>query len=72
MLRAIAKKEDVKVERDDIMKRVSQEAYMSGQPTEKFIKELTKDRARMAELESNILFNKALDIVVAASVEKQG
>ena len=72
VLRAIAKKEDVKVERDDIMKRVSQEAYMSGQPTEKFIKELTKDRARMAELESNILFNKALDIVVAASVEKQG
>lgn len=71
VLRAIAKKEDVKVERDDIMKRVSQEAYMSGQPTEKFIKELTKDRARMAELESNILFNKALDIVVAASVEKQ-
>lgn len=53
------------------MKRVSQEAYMSGQPADKFIKELTKDRARMAELESNILFNKALDIVVAASVEKQ-
>ncbi len=71
LLRAIAKKEDVKVERDDIMKRVSQEAYMSGQPADKFIKELTKDRARMAELESNILFNKALDIVVAASVEKQ-
>ncbi len=71
VLRAIAKKEDIKVERDDIMKRVSQEAYMSGQPADKFIKELTKDRARMAELESNILFNKALDIVVAASVEKQ-
>lgn len=71
VLRAIAKKEDIKIERDDIMKRVSQEAYMSGQPADKFIKELTKDRARMAELESNILFNKALDIVVAASVEKQ-
>lgn len=71
VLRAIAKKEDIKIERDDIMKRISQEANMSGQPAEKFIKELTKDRARMAELESNILFNKALDLVVAASVEKQ-
>lgn len=71
VLRAIAKKEDIKIERDDIMKRISQEAYMSGQPADKFIKELTKDRARMAELESNILFNKALDLVVAASVEKQ-
>ena len=71
ILNAIAKKEGVKVEQEDISKRISQEAYMSGQPVEKFVKELTKDQARVAELQQNILFNKALDVVVAASVEKQ-
>jgi len=70
ILDAIAKKEDVKVEQADITARISQEAYMSGQPVEKFVKELTKDRARMMELQRNIRFNKALDIVVAAAVEK--
>lgn len=71
LLSAIAKKEGVKVEQDDINKRISQEAYMSGQPVEKFVKELTKDQSRLMELQQNILFNKALDIVVEASVEKQ-
>jgi len=70
ILDAIAKKEDVKVEQADITARISQEAYMSGQPVEKFVKELTKDRARMMELQRNIRFNKALDVVVAAAVEK--
>lgn len=71
ILNAIAEKEGVKVERDDINKRISQEAYMSGQPVEKFVKELTKDQTRLMELQRNILFNKALDVVVAASVEKE-
>lgn len=71
LLNAIAKKEGVKVEQDDINKRISQEAYMSGQPVEKFVKELTKDQTRLMELQRNILFNKALDVVVAASVEKE-
>lgn len=70
VLDAVAKKEGVKVEQSDIGARVSQEAYMSGQPVEKFVKNLTKDRARMMEIQRNILFNKALDIVVAATVEK--
>lgn len=71
ILNAIAKKEGVKVEQDDINRRISQEAYMSGQPIEKFVKELTKDQTRLMELQRNILFNKALDVVVAASVEKE-
>lgn len=70
ILDAIAKKEGVKVEQEDISRRISQEAYMSGRPVEKFVKELTKDRVRMMELQNNIRFNKALDVVVAAAVEK--
>ena len=70
ILDAIAKKEGVKVEQEDISRRISQEAYMSGRPIEKFVKELTKDRVRMMELQNNIRFNKALDVVVAAAVEK--
>lgn len=70
ILDAIAKKEGVKLEQDDINKRISQEAYMSGQPVEKFVKELSKDQSRLMELQRNIRFNKALDIVVEASVEK--
>lgn len=71
ILDAIAKKEGVKVEQNDISARIAQEAYMNGQPVEKFVKELTKEQTRLMELQRNILFNKALDVVVAASVEKE-
>lgn len=66
ILDAIAKKEGVKIEQEDIL----QVASVSGQPIEKFVNGLTKDDARREELVSNIRFNKALDVVVAASVEK--
>lgn len=70
ILNAIAKVEDVKVEQSDITTRIQQEAYMSGMPTEKFVKELTKDRSRLMEMQANIRYNKALDIVVNAAVAK--
>lgn len=70
ILNAIAKAEDVKVEQEDITTRIQQEAYMSGMPTEKFVKELAKDRSRIMELQANIRYNKALDIVVNAAVAK--
>lgn len=70
ILNAIAKVEDVKVEQADITARIQQEAYMSGMPAEKFVKELTKDRSRIMELQANIRYNKALDVVVNAAVAK--
>ena len=70
LLNAIAKAENVKVEQGDITTRIQQEAYMSGMPTEKFVKELTKDRSRLMEMQANLLCNKALDLVVAAAVTK--
>lgn len=70
LLNAIAKAEDVKVEQDDITTRIQQEAYMSGMPADKFVKELSKDRSRIMEMQANIRYNKALDIVVNASVAK--
>lgn len=70
ILNAIAKAEDVKVEQSDITTRIQQEAYMSGMPAEKFVKELTKDRSRLMEMQANIRYNKALDVVVNAAVAK--
>ena len=70
ILNAIAKAENIKVEQSDITTRIQQEAYMSGMPTEKFVKELTKDRSRLMEMQANIRYNKALDVVVNASVAK--
>lgn len=70
ILTAIAKAEGVKVEQNDIASRIQQEAYMSGMPAEKFAKELSKDRSRLMEMQANLLCNKALDVVVAASVAK--
>lgn len=70
ILDAIAKKENVKAEDDDVRSRVALEAQRNGQPIEKFVKELSKDGTRLADLRRNIVLNKALDIVVAAVVEK--
>lgn len=70
VLDAIAKKENVSATDEDVRRRVSQEAVRSGQPIEKFVKDLAKDSGRMLELRRNIVFNKALDLVVAAAVEK--
>lgn len=70
ILDAIAKKENVKAEDADVRSRVALEAQRSGQPIEKFVKELSKDGARLADLRRNIVFNKALDVVVAAVAEK--
>lgn len=70
ILSAIAKAENVKVEQEDITTRIQQEAYMSGMPAEKFVKGLSKDRARLMEMQANIRYNKALDLVVNASVAK--
>lgn len=67
ILNAIAKAEAVKVEQADITNRIQQEAYMSGVPAEKFVKELTKDRERLMEMQQNIRYNKALDLVVDAA-----
>ena len=67
ILNAIAKAENVKVEQADITSRIQQEAYMSGMPVEKFVKELTKDKTRLMEMQQNIRYNKALDIAVESA-----
>ncbi len=69
ILNAIAKAEGVKVEDADITNRIRQEAYISGMEPDKFAKELTKNRSRIIEMQANIRYNKALDIVVNAAKE---
>ncbi len=66
ILNAIAKAENVKVEEADITNRIRQEAYFSGMEPDKFAKELSKNRERVFELQSNVRYNKALDVVVDA------
>lgn len=70
VLAKIAEAEGLKVEQEELNRRIVQEAQAARQPVDKFVKELAKDRARVADLQRWVLFNKALDVVVGASVAK--
>lgn len=70
VLAKIAEVEGLKVEQEELNRRIVQEAYAARTPVDKFVKELSKDRGRIADMQRWVLFNKALDIVVGASKTK--
>ncbi len=70
VLAKIAEKEGLKVEQEELNRRIVQEAQAARQPVDKFVKELAKDRSRVADMQRWVLFNKALDVVIGASVAK--
>lgn len=70
VLAKIAEQEGLKVEQEELNRRIVQEAQAARQPVDKFVKELAKDRSRVADMQRWVLFNKALDVVIGASVAK--
>jgi trigger factor len=65
ILLKIAEKEGVKVENDDLHRRIMQEAMMTRQRPEQIVKRLQEDRSLLAQLQRAILHTKTLDFVVA-------
>ena len=70
VLAKIAEKEGLKVEQEELNRRIVQEAYAARTPVDKFVKELSKDRGRVADMQRWVLFNKALDVVIGATKPK--
>jgi trigger factor len=64
MLLKIAEKEGIKVENEDLHKRILQEAMMARQRPEQLVKRLQEDRQLLAQLQRAILHAKTLDFVV--------
>lgn len=65
LLAKVAEKEEIKVEQKELNERIVQEAYIARMPVDKFVKEISKDRERIVEMQRLILFNKALDTILA-------
>ncbi|MGA2052280.1 MAG: trigger factor [Opitutales bacterium] len=64
MLLKIAEKESIKVDNEDLHKRIMQEAMMARQKPEQIVKRLQEDRQLLAQLQRAILHAKTLDFVV--------
>lgn len=64
LLDKVAQKEEIQAEKDDFNNAIMQEAYMSQTQPEKLIKELSKDRNRLAQLRGDIIRSKALDHII--------
>lgn len=70
VLAKIAETEGLKVEQEELNRRIVQEAHAARTPVDKFVKELSKDRSRISDMQRWVLFNKALDVVVNATTIK--
>jgi trigger factor len=70
VLAKIAEAEGLKVEQEELNRRIVQEAHAAKTPVDKFVKELAKDRNRVSDMQRWVLFNKALDVVVGATKTK--
>ncbi len=64
LLSEVAKKEDLKVENEDLNRAIYMEAMSNRMKPDELVKELQKDRQRVVEMQRNILINKALDFLV--------
>ncbi|MBC2595822.1 trigger factor [Ruficoccus amylovorans] len=64
LLTEVAKKEELKVENEDLNRAIYMEAMSQRMKPEELVKELQKDRQRVVEMQRNILINKALDFLV--------
>ncbi|WOO42170.1 trigger factor [Rubellicoccus peritrichatus] len=65
LLSAIAEKEEIKVEDQDIQQAIMQEAMQTRVKPEDLVKQLREDRGRLSRLQQNCLHNKALDFLVS-------
>lgn len=72
LLSAVAEKEGIKVEQDDIQQAIMQQAMQSRRKPEDIVKELQADRQRVAQLQQNVLHNKALDFLVSQATVTVG
>lgn len=64
-LAQIAEAEKLKVEESDINQFIYREAMRSGQQPDKFVKELAKNRDALRGIQQNIIFDKAVDLLVS-------
>lgn len=64
ILQKIAEKEGLKVESEDLHKRIMQEAMMARQRPEQIVKRLQEDRQLLGQLQRAVLHAKTLDFVV--------
>ncbi|MCR5183748.1 MAG: trigger factor [Opitutales bacterium] len=67
LLGAIADAEKVEVTQQELAQEVARQAYASGQKPEKLVKELSKDRSRLAEIRESVRCSKALALIVDAA-----
>jgi trigger factor len=64
ILLKIAEKEGIKVDNEDLHRRITQEAMMTRQRPEQIVKRLQEDRSLLGQLQRSILHAKTLDFVV--------
>ncbi|MDI1249891.1 MAG: trigger factor [Lacunisphaera sp.] len=70
MLAKIADAEKLKVEEKDFNSWIMREAMRSGQKPDKVAKDLGKDREQLRAIQQQLLFDKALDFLVAKATVK--
>jgi len=70
ILAKIAEAEKIKVDEKDLNNWLMREAMRSGQKPDKFAKDLAKDREHLRAIQQQILFDKALDFLVAKATVK--
>jgi trigger factor len=67
LLAKVAEKEKIQAEERDLDRAILQEALRANQRPEKVARELARDRDRLRSLQQAIVFDKALDFLVAKS-----
>ncbi len=70
VLAKIAELEKVTVEKEDLAQAATREAMMRREDPAKFIKELSKDRARLQRLKEDIVYDKTLAKIAELSKER--
>ena len=70
LLARIAEAEKIKVDDKDFNQWLMREAMRSGQKPDKLVKEIGRDREQLRAIQQQILFDKALDFVVAQATVK--
>ena len=64
ILDMIADKESIKVDNDDLNRAIIQQASMTGQKPEAFVKELKKDRSKIDAMQRDIKIGKTLNFLM--------
>lgn len=67
ILNAIAKKENIQIDQNDLNQRITQEAYMAGMKPQDFVNSIKNDRARIEELKQASILHKVLDFLFQQS-----